>query len=202
MSEIKLNKSKYFALGVFGFIACIYPEICKADVGLPMIYLGFPFMLVVLVPVILIECLTYKTALNISLKSTLLPVGTANLISTIVGYPLAWTILLALELLTTHGSALGVATSFQKFLSVTLQSAWLFPYEKELYWMVPVAGLVGLIPTFFISVYLEAAVVRRFWRTSLYEFKKLSWKANLNSYALLAFIILSILIFRLIKHTA
>lgn len=40
-----------------------------------------------------------------------------------------------------------------------LSAAWLGPDEKNLYWMIPVAALGLLVPTYFVSVWIEAFIV-------------------------------------------
>ena len=42
-----------------------------------------------------------------------------------------------------------------------LSAAWLGPDEKNLYWMVPVAVLALMVPTFFASVWIEAFIVEK-----------------------------------------
>jgi hypothetical protein len=127
----------------------LYSHVAIADVGVPMIFLGFPFAALVLVLVILIECWVYSKRLNFGFTQKLKPVAAANLVSTLVGYPLSWALLLGLEFITTRGSAMGLSSVGGKVIAVTLQAAWLIPYEGDLKWMVPTAGLVGLIPAFF-----------------------------------------------------
>ena len=46
------------------------------------------------------------------------------------------------------GRAFGIDSSWQRVFAVTVQAAWLIPYESELNWMVPLAAIVLLVPFF------------------------------------------------------
>ena len=58
----------------------------------------------------------------------------------LAGVPLAWLVMLVLGLITTGGSALGLNSPVKKLVAVTLQAAWLIPYEENLFWMIPCAA--------------------------------------------------------------
>ncbi len=51
-----------------------------------------------------------------------------------------------------------------KVIAVTWQAPWLIPYESDFHWMMPVAGLVLLIPFFFVSWWSEYFVARKMIR--------------------------------------
>lgn len=163
----------------------LFPSICFADIGVPMLALEMPFMLPALIPIILIEVAIFKRGLKNSYKEVILPVASANLVSTLLGFPLVWALVLGIELLSTGGYALGLLTMWEKIASVTLQAAWLIPYGSDLYWMEPIALMVGLIPAFFASVYIEYFVIRRFFDEDRRIIKRLSWKANAVTYTIL-----------------
>lgn len=164
------------------------PSVALADIGLPMIVLTFPPMLMALVPIIVLESFLLAKFLSLTFKTAMPPSAVANALSTAVGFPLAWFLMLALQFLTPGGgSALGMQSVWQKLIAVTLQAAWLIPYEKELWWMIPSAAAFGLIPAYFISVALEFWVARKFLpQTSRSVLLAAVAKANLASYALLA----------------
>ena len=69
-----------------------------------------------------------------------------------------------MQMTTGGGSAYGINTSARKLLAATWQAPWLVPYETDLYWMLPVASLVLLIPFFFASYFVEAPIVARMER--------------------------------------
>jgi len=51
--------------------------------------------------------------------------------------------------------------SLATVVGTLLSAAWLGPDEKNLYWMVPVAVLALMVPTFFASVWIEAFIVEK-----------------------------------------
>lgn len=163
------------------------PSLAFADAGLPMIVLTFPAMLVALIPIVVIEGVIYRRSFDVNYKSALGASFVSNLVSTIVGVPFAWLLLFGVEMLTTQGAALGLDSLLKKIIAVTLQAAWLIPYENDLYWMIPVAAMVGFIPAFFISVYLERWIVRKFFRSiDKIKLNKTVWRANIKSYVYLS----------------
>lgn len=173
-----------------------------ADAGIPMIFLTFPAMLIALVPVILIETFVIHKALEIPYKKALIPNSVANLASTVAGFPLAWGLLLGLELLTTGGGCgPGFGTISSSILTVILESAWLCPWEDHLYWLMPVAFINCLIIAFFISIWIEYFVMKKMLKEhDKAKIKKATYKANLVSYALLIILNIVFLAFNILKN--
>ena len=94
-------------------------EICFiTNAGVPMIFLALPPMAGLILPVIIIEALYAKEMLNVISKcrcfSGLL---IANLVSTFIGWPLAWVTLVAIELATGGGGGYGLEFPFQVLLT-------------------------------------------------------------------------------------
>jgi hypothetical protein len=74
-----------------------------------------------------------------------------------------------------------------KVLAVTWQAPWLIPYEEDLNWMIPVAGLVLLIPFFFASWWSEYFVSKKLNETLPPTVLRIKVRnANLITYSLLA----------------
>ncbi len=144
-------------------------------------------MLIALVPIIVIEAFVISREIDTSVKKVIMPSSTANAVSTIVGFPLAWGLLLGLELLTTGGSCgPGFDTLTSSIVTAVLESAWLCPWEDQLHWMVPVAFINCLIVAFFISVYSEYFVLRRMLvGQELPAVKNAVYRSNIVSYSLL-----------------
>src|ERR1043166_2769042 len=108
-----------------------------ADVGIPMLYLEAPARLFAIVPVIFLEAYMLSRSLQLPFWHSSHVSAVANLASSLVGVPLAWGLMLLLEVVTTSGgTAYGLETAPKKVLAVTAQAAWLVPYEDELYWMI------------------------------------------------------------------
>ncbi|MBI3353090.1 MAG: hypothetical protein HY036_10995 [Nitrospirae bacterium] len=132
-----------------------------ADAGVPMIFITFPSMLIALIPIIIIESIVMSRYLSLATGRSLKAASIGNIVSTVIGIPLTWLLLVILQLLTGGGSAYGLNGPFKKFLAITWQAPWLIPYESELYWMIPAATLILLVPFFFASWLIEYKVEKR-----------------------------------------
>ena len=169
-----------------------------ANIGVPMIVVIEPFLLIAFIPVVIIECVYLKKHLPfIPFRKALYSLFVANLVSAIVGLPVLWVLWVSLMILFGGGSSLGI------ILDLTVQAAWLLPYESELYWMVPVALIVFFIPAYFVSAVIEARIamlmLEKFYTSNL--IKKETWVANFYSYCFLLFVAFSWLIFNLKTRT-
>src|SRR6185503_16378831 len=123
-----------------------------ANVGVPMIFPQMFLMGIAFLPVVFIESAIVRKPMGIRYPKALWDVGLANLCTTILGVPFAWGAMFVLDLLSTSGGrALGIDTPIQKLAAVTLQAAWLVPYETHLRWMIPAAATVLLVPCFLMS---------------------------------------------------
>jgi len=158
-----------------------------------MIGVVYPGMGILLIPVIVVEVGVLRRRLETPLRRTVAMVTISNLVSTVLGVPLTWAVLLMMQAVTGGGGANGPSfdTLAGKVLAVTWQAPWMMPYESDVYWMIPVAALVLLVPFFFASWLIEFLVSRLFLR----DFDKTALRrsvmvANLVSYALLAGVIL------------
>jgi hypothetical protein len=163
-----------------------------ANAGLPMLYIIWPIFLLALIPVILIESLVFKIKIpDLNWKSVISSVGIANIVSTLLGVPVTWILLTAIQLITPGGGGTypGLNDTVRGILSVTLQAPWLLPYESEFYWMIPCAFLFLMIFFFIMSVYSERWFVFKILnRSHSIEKKatnKVALKANVTSYLFL-----------------
>ena len=156
-----------------------------------MIFLALPPMVVLLIPVILLEVFASKKQITKeNRKKVWLGVTGANIFSTFIGWPLAWILLVVIQLLTGGGGAHGLDSPLGVILSVTQQAPWLIPYESDLYWMVPVAMGVLLVPFFFVSIYTERFILRKVWKAEEKDvIRSFSWKAHLYSYGFLLIVV-------------
>jgi hypothetical protein len=96
----------------------------------------------------------------------------ANLASTIVGVPLAWLVMfiigagvLAPAARAVHHWDLRIESPILDVLGFLLGIAWLAPVEDQLYWMVPAASALLLIPSFIVSLWIERYICLRLWRS-------------------------------------
>lgn len=142
-----------------------------ADAGLPMIILTWPAMVVLLIPVIVIEGFLCKKWLGLNTWQAIKTNAVSNLASTIIGIPVAWAVMLAIEF-----GAIGIvgeSNTLQNWhspiaivISFLFGSAWLNPDLGERAWVIPAATLILLIPFFFASYWIEYLVVRKMVGTS------------------------------------
>ncbi len=156
----------------------------RADAGVPMLVLIWPAFWLLLAPIVLVEASVASRQLGLPRKSALAASLAANAVSTLAGVPVTWGILAALEMVVTGGgSAFGLSTLYTRVFAVTAQAPWLIPYEHDLYWMIPTAAAVLLVPFFFMSVFVEGLVMRRFFKGDRDSVKRWSRNANAITYA-------------------
>ena len=167
-----------------------------ADVGIPMIVLQLPAMVVLLIPVVLLEAFVVNRYLRIGFAKCASGVFRANLASTLLGFPLAWALMLCVEF--ASGFLLEGAhrifpaveriagSPIFEVASLPLFAAWV-PGEEL--WTIPIAAAVLLIPSFYISVWIERKICARIWSseppTVLSSARKAVWQANVVLYLFL-----------------
>jgi hypothetical protein len=190
MMTMRANASPW--LGAFALI--LVPISSNANAGIPLVGLGLPFLCLALVPVVLIEAWIIKRRWLNFQGRIVSPLFVANIVSTFVGYPIAWALLLLLALITGSTGIENLATTQGLLTTLALQSAWLPPHEGQMRWLIPAAGLVSLIPTFFISVYLEVRILIRFLGAEAKARTRDFVIANLATYSLLAALLVSMLV--------
>ena len=170
-----------------GILALFVPSIAYANAGVPMLFLAMPAFLISLVPIIAIETLYISKGMQLPLAQSLKTVSISNVASTVVGIPLTWFLLVLVQMVTGGGGAYGIDSVMGKILAVTWQAPWLIPYESDLNWMIPVAGLVLLVPFFFASWWSEYFVSKKLNKALPTEnIKSMVRNANLITYSLLA----------------
>jgi len=163
------------------------PQIAFANAGVPMIILIMPALALSIFPIIIIETIYIYIKLSLSKKLAGKTVTISNVVSTIVGIPLTWILLVGIQILTGGGSSYGMDTTLGKIIAVTWQAPWLIPHESQLHWMVPVSGLVLMIPFFFVSWWTEYFItIKILIDTDTKEIKKYVRNANLITYGLLS----------------
>jgi hypothetical protein len=125
------------------------------------------FMVVALIPIILIEAAIVWKRQAVSLKRSVGGSAAANAVSTLAGVPLSWGLMFLVMM---GGYLLDDALSLKwdspavMVAYVVLNAAWLAPYEEHLNWMVPMALAILMIPSYFLSVWIEYLVCKRIWK--------------------------------------
>lgn len=178
----------------------IFPGWARADAGVPMLALVWPASWVLFIPIVAIEAWIARKIVGLTIKRSILAATAANAVSTLVGIPLVWGGLALAEIaISNGGQALGIDSFWRRVYAVTVQAAWLIPYESELHWMVPLAAIVLLVPFFFASVFLERMVFARFCSSSPDLARRWSWVANGATYALTLTGLVVVLILALVQ---
>jgi hypothetical protein len=136
-----------------------------ADVGLPMIILTLPAMVLLLIPTVIIEGLLCRKWLGLTTWEAMKSNAVSNLVSTIIGVPIAWAIMLGVELGTMglvdrSNTIQNLHSPLADVIFFILGSAWILPPEGKNVWMIPAAILVLLVPFFFASYGIEYLVMR------------------------------------------
>jgi len=144
------------SVGVAIFLVGV-PASSYADIGLPMIAVFLPPMWIAFVPVVLVEAFVLEKTLTLTRANGLRASFLGNLATTVAGVPLVWMILAVIEMLCC-GAAKGLATTGARLYAVTAQAPWLIPYEKEFWWMIPVALGVLAVPCYATSVLFEGNI--------------------------------------------
>jgi hypothetical protein len=166
-----------------------------ANAGVPMLFVGLPFMAALLLPVILIEAVWYWRFLRLPWSVAWRGSGQANLWSCCCGLPLAWFVwFLAGSLGVSLVTASGLVTQEQflwsktvGFLFLFATSAWLYPggdFSDGV--LLQGAGLVLLLPAYLVSYLGEARLLRRRWPwLEPRRLRRQVWLAHLITYGLL-----------------
>lgn len=180
-----------------GIPLVLIPSVALADIGVPMIAYFWPYMFVGFIPIAIAEGLIFQRMLNIEIRTAFRVSVFVNVITTFLGIPITWILLVFLQMLTGGGSYDDTSTLIAKFLTVTWQAPWLMPLRlSDYYWLPATAMLVLLIPFFFVTWWIEAKVISKFLLPSVDEGRVRSaciW-ANLVSYSILALAPVSTLI--------
>ena len=162
-----------------------------ADVGIPMIFVQWPLMFCALIPVIVVEALLIRRWVSLSLREAFTGIAKANLLSTVVGIPLAWLAMLAVEFAVMLPVSLAADKWHWKLDSPILQAvgfalsvAWIAPFGA--YLAVPIAASLLLIPCFYTSVWIERRVCLWAWSAAeQMAVRRGVYLANLASYSVL-----------------
>ena len=171
-----------------------------ADSGLPMLFLMWPAFGVLFIPIVLVEGYFGVRQLGSGWGRSLVASLLANLLSTVVGVPLTWGILVLAQMGVGGGRAWGLSSPGARVLAVTVQAPWLIPYEEDLYWMVPIAAIVLLIPFFFMSVAIEGLVFAGWMKVDRKAGARWAWTANLATYASMALCAIAYGVWAYISH--
>jgi hypothetical protein len=133
-----------------------------ANAGVPMLAIQLPALLAVILPIIAIEAWFLQQGTVVPWRRSLSVSAIANLVSTVIGVPITWFVLFAVQLAVFLGAdALGVDGSAQWYL-LPFAAPWLPPPEGAMFWWtIAGAALFLSIPYYLVSVYSESWIVCR-----------------------------------------
>jgi hypothetical protein len=196
------QRVKQLNLVVIVATICIFsPQSVYANIGVPMLVVVWPLSWIAFVPVVAIEAAVARKVVRLSWRKSLRSSLLANAVSTLVGIPVTWGLLVAIEMIISRGGqAFGLKTTLGKVLAVTLQAPWLIPYEKNMRWMLP-AAVTFLLPFFGLaSVFIERPIFRKWAGCDKAEARQWSWKANALTYGLSILVAIGWLVFGIAVH--
>ena len=164
-----------------------------ADVGIPMIFVEWPLMIGAMIPVIIVEALLIRRWVPLSYRDAFIGTAKANLLSTLAGVPLAWLAMFVLEMAVIYPVGMAadkwhwsLDSPFFQVLGFVIGMAWIGPPEEAGYWLVPLAAALLLIPSFYVSVWLERKICRKAWpQIDALAVRRGVFRANLASYVVL-----------------
>jgi hypothetical protein len=165
-----------------------------ANVGIPMIFVQMPAMVSALIPVIIIEALLIRRWVSLSYRDAFVGITKANFVSTLVGVPVAWLAMFLVELVIML--PLGIAADkfhwkmdspVFEIMAFFLSVAWLGPPpDRSAFFIVPAAAAVLLIPSFYVSVWIERRQCLKAWPSADFALVRRGvFLANLVSYGVL-----------------
>lgn len=166
-----------------------------ADVGIPMMFIQWPLMIGALIPVIIVEALLIRRWVQLSYRDAFIGVTKANLFSTLVGLPLAFLVIFVLQMVVLISVASAAeqrhwnldslqASPFIRIVEFTLGIAG--RPDNAAYWQIPLAAALLLVPSFYVSVWVERFMCRRAWPNSdTAAVRRGVFLANLASYLVL-----------------
>ena len=148
-----------------------------ADPVIPMVFWQWDLMVYALIPVIAIEFLVVRRRVPLSQRQNLSGIAFANIVSTIIGVPLAYLATTIVQLAVPAIASPVVSWASPRWglkhlsppvytLLTLLGNFANYPYPSEnvLRWYVAAAVGLLMIPTYFVSVWLEDQVCRMVWK--------------------------------------
>ncbi len=139
------------------------------NAGIPMLLLHIPMMAVLLIPVVAIEQWVVGRSVSLPGRTRWNGVIVCNLASTLLGWPIAWGLLLALQVVLEPSvdNVSWLHSPMREVMQTIVTPAWLAPPTGGRgLWIVPLATLVLLLPYFLISFWIERACLLWYWKSS------------------------------------
>lgn len=179
------------------YLILLWPKWAFANAGVPMLALIWPALWLTFLPVVLIEKEVLRHASDQPWKHTKY-VALANLVSTMIGIPVVWFVMLGLEM------AIGVGVSFLpesvsssrlfEYALLPFMSAWAGPSANL--WILYFSFVVFSVPFCVVSVLVEESILRRYGHQfEPGQLRRLVWRSNIYSYLFLILVGLEVPLF-------
>lgn len=160
-------------------LAALIPTVAHANAGLPMIFAITPIMVCALVPIVIVEALIYAKALGVTVTSAIASSTRANLITTLVGVPMTWGILLIIQMQTSSLANYKLDNLLDITLMITLQSVWVTDTPNN-QWFMPASALFLLVIFCITSWKIEYWIIKKYYTNiATHKINKSCLKANL-----------------------
>lgn len=176
-----------------------------ADAGIPMLGVMAVPMWLLLFAVVPLEAYCARRILSLPKSESMLLSMHANTVSSAVGVPLTYVVLCLGEFYLSQNPVVRAAAEGKAgfYLHFLLTAPWMVPLKSDLYWMIPVASAILLVPFFFASVLSEYWAAARLQKTADRKLlRKWAWVANGLSYALMLLIAAILLVVSVARHNA
>jgi hypothetical protein len=154
-----------------------------ANVGLPMISIYLPPAWLALIPIIIIEAIVGTRAFNIPFSDSFRASGIANILTTILGLPLLWLIIVI-----AGGLIAYIDNNVAYIISLAITFPfWMPPIDKSFSWLILSSTVILMVIFFFISVWIEYLINKKILKNHDPSIiKSWMWKANALSYIFLS----------------
>lgn len=189
------RKSSWTAVSmVAGMLAWTTPA--NADAGVPVLAVVWPWFWLLMIPIVLVEARIAERECALGRKRAFIAALSANLVTAVAGVPVASIAMIGLSLAWeyTCGALVNLGDVGNRVLLAILSAPWLPPHVRD--WQIYIAAAVLLIPTFFVSVYLEEWVMRRWVAGNPGATRRWAWRAHLITYGGMLVIVLGALAWR------
>jgi hypothetical protein len=162
-----------------------------ANAGLPMVIVFLPPAWLALVPIIVIESAYGAWRLKLHAGRALAAQSVANCVSTLIGIPVTWLVLVLIEFVLLEGAVRIAPQSLLSAFTPIVGAAWLGPGAEEKLWMMALAITLLTAAFYLMSVSTEGFIIARFFPDVPRKLiRRWSFEANAISYALLVVLIL------------
>jgi hypothetical protein len=169
------------------------PAYAHAEPGIAMLPEAYPVMLLLFVPAVLLQVAYLWKRIHPQFRVVLRRLLSANALALLIGFPLAWLVVLILQV-TAELFVTGTgASSYPPFpidsapiAATAMTAAWLFPGARAYGWMLPLAFIILLLVAWPIAWYAEWFWLRgRSWPIERADLLRLLRRSNWMCFALL-----------------